>query len=105
MLKTSSEELTRGVVITCVDDLLLTGWQHHVDAITKALLEKYVTGSLPYDAQGEQPSSSESEGIDFNTIGSGVSLVATKTTQKPPLTLRMGVCVEAWQSVGIEGSQ
>ena len=36
-VKTSSEELTRGVVITYVDDLLLTGWQHHIDSITKAL--------------------------------------------------------------------
>ena len=35
-VKTSREELTRGVVITYVDDLLLTGWQHHIDAITKA---------------------------------------------------------------------
>ena len=45
-----SEEFTRGVVITYVDDLLLTGWQHHMDAITKALLAKYVvkkSGALP----------------------------------------------------------
>ena len=28
-IKTSKQELTRGVVITCVDDLLLTGWHHH----------------------------------------------------------------------------
>ena len=44
------KELTRGVVITYVDDLLLTGWQHHIDAITKALLAKYVmkmSGVLP----------------------------------------------------------
>ena len=57
--KTSGEDLTEGVVITFVDDLLLTGWQHHVDAIARALLEKYVmkrSGSLPY---------SEREGIDF----------------------------------------
>ena len=36
-------------MITYVDDLLLTGWQHHIDAITKALLAKYVmrkSGSL-----------------------------------------------------------
>ena len=49
-VKTSMEELTRGVVITYVDDLLLTGRQHHIDAITKALLAKYVmkmSGSLP----------------------------------------------------------
>ena len=48
--KTSKEELTRGVIITSVDDLLLTGWQHHIDAITKAFLAKYVmkkSGSLP----------------------------------------------------------
>ena len=67
-VKLSSEELTRGVVITYVDDLLLTGWQRHIDAITKALLEKYVmkrSGSLPYRVRGEQPSSSESEAIDF----------------------------------------
>ena len=51
-VKTSKEELTRGVVITYVDDLLLTGWQHHVDAITKALLAKYVmkrSGTLPVE--------------------------------------------------------
>ena len=51
-VETSKEELTRGVVITYVDDLLLTGWQHHVDAITQALLAKYAmkkSGSLPYE--------------------------------------------------------
>ena len=49
-VKTSKEELTRGVVITYVDDLLLTGWQYHIDSITKALLAKYVmkkSGVLP----------------------------------------------------------
>ena len=54
-VKTSREELTRGVVITYVDDLLLTGWQHHFDAITKALLAKYVmkkSGVLSYYEQG-----------------------------------------------------
>ena len=40
-VKAPSEEFTRGVVITYVDDLLLTGWQHHIDSITKALLAKY----------------------------------------------------------------
>ena len=38
------------MVITYVDDLLLTGWQHHIDSITKALLTKYVmkkSGALP----------------------------------------------------------
>ena len=40
-VKTSGDEFTQEVVITCVDDLLLTGWQHHTDAITKALLAKY----------------------------------------------------------------
>ena len=62
-VKTSKEELTRGVVITYVDDLLLTGWQH-IDAITKALLDKHVmkkSGALP---EGKQPGSS-SDGIDF----------------------------------------
>ena len=39
---TSKEELTRGVIIMYVDDLLLTGWQHHIDAITNAVLAKYV---------------------------------------------------------------
>ena len=33
-VKTSSEELTQGVVITYVDDLLLTGFQHHIDSLT-----------------------------------------------------------------------
>ena len=49
-VKTSKEELTRGVVITYVDDLLLTGWQHHINSITKALLAKSVmkkSGTLP----------------------------------------------------------
>ena len=59
--------LTRGVVITNVDDLLHTGWQHHIDAITKALLAKYVikkSGSLPYRETGEVLNDA-SEGIDF----------------------------------------
>ena len=65
-VKTSKEELTRGVVITYVDDLLLTGWQHHIDAITKALLAKYVmkkSGALPegMSEMGKNPS----DGIDF----------------------------------------
>ena len=46
--------------------LLLKGWQHHIDAITKALLAKYVmkkSGSLPYC----EPEKDDkiSEGIDF----------------------------------------
>ena len=60
-VKTSKEELTRGVVITYVDDLLLTGWQHHIDAITKALLE--MSGSLP-DSRPEKGMIT-SDGIDF----------------------------------------
>ena len=35
-------DLTQGVVITYADDLLLTGFQHHIDLLTKALLAKYV---------------------------------------------------------------
>ena len=65
-VKTSKEELTRGMVITYVDDLLLTGWQHHIDAITKALLAKYVmkqSGVLPEGKQDAGKNSSE--GIDF----------------------------------------
>ena len=65
-VKTSKDELTRGVVITYVDDLLLTGWQHHIDAITKALLAKYVmkkSGSLPEERP--EKGKSTSEGIDF----------------------------------------
>ena len=64
-VKTSSEELTRGVVITYVDDLLLTGWQHHIDSITKALLAKYVmkkSGSL---SEGKPDAESSTDGIDF----------------------------------------
>ena len=64
-VKTSKEELTRGVVITYVDDLLLTGWQHHFDVITKALLAKYVmkrSGVLP---EGKPETGSSSDGIDF----------------------------------------
>ena len=55
-VKTSREELTRGVVITYVDDLWLTGWQHHIDAIPQALLAKHVmkrSGLLPYCVQVE----------------------------------------------------
>ena len=64
-VKTCKEELTRGVAITHVDDLLLTGWQHHIDAITKALLAKYVMkkpGALP---EGKQVTKDSSDGIDF----------------------------------------
>ena len=53
-VKTSKEELTRGVVTTYVDDLLLTGWQHHINSITKALLAKYVmkrSGALQKESQ------------------------------------------------------
>ena len=68
-VKTSREELTRGVVVAYVEDLLLTGWQHHIDAITQALLVKYVmfqkrSGLLPYCVQGESTSGAP-EGIDF----------------------------------------
>ena len=54
-------------MITYVDDLLLTGWQHHIDAITKALLTKYVmkkSGSLPYE-KSEQGMECASDGINF----------------------------------------
>ena len=64
-VKTSKEELTQGVIITYVDDLLLTGWQHHIAAIRKTLLAKYVmkkSGSLPY---GDSEAHGVSEGIDF----------------------------------------
>ena len=66
-VKTSKGELTRGVIITYVDDLLLTGWQHHIDAITKALLAKYVvkkSGSLPH-SESEASVNGASDGIDF----------------------------------------
>ena len=58
-VKTSQEELARGVVVKYVDDLLLTGWQHRIDATTKALLVKHVmkqSGYLPYNAQSSLPS-------------------------------------------------
>ena len=63
-VKSSSEELTRGVVITYVDDLLIIGFQCHIDAITKALLAKYVmkqSSSLPVGIPGME----KSDGIDF----------------------------------------
>ena len=53
-------------MIRCVDDLL-TGWQHHIDAIRKALLAKYVmkkSGSLPY-CESEKDVNEILEGIDF----------------------------------------
>ena len=64
-VKTSKEELTRGGVITYVDDLLLTGRQHHIDAITKALLAKYVmkmSGPLPEE---KPEKGNTSDGIHF----------------------------------------
>ena len=63
-VKTSREELTRGVVITYVDDLLFTGFQPHINALTKALLAKYVmkqSGVLPVETPGME----KLEGIDF----------------------------------------
>ena len=63
-IKSSGEDLTRGVVITYVDDLLLTGFQCHIDAITKALLAKYVmkrSGILPVGTPGME----KLDGIDF----------------------------------------
>ena len=72
VFKTSEEELTRGVVITYVDDLLLTGWQHHIDSITKkALLAKCVmkkSGTLP---EGKPETQNPSNGIDF--LGAGIT--------------------------------
>ena len=63
-IKSSGEELTRGVVITYVDDLLFTGFQCHIDALTKALLAKYVmkrSGILPVGTPGME----KLDGIDF----------------------------------------
>ena len=63
-VKTSEEELTRGVVITYVDNLLFTGFQCHINALTKALLAKYVmkqSGILPVEIPGME----KLEGIDF----------------------------------------
>ena len=62
--KTSSEELTRGVVITYVDDLLFTLFQYHVNALTKALLAKYVMKQSGILAV-ETPEMEKLEGIDF----------------------------------------
>ena len=65
-VKTSKEELTRGVIITYVDDLFLTGWQPHIDAITKALLAKYVMKRLGILLEGKPGVGSvSSDGIDF----------------------------------------
>ena len=63
-IKSSGEELTRGVVITYVDDLLFTGFQCHIDALTTALLAKYVmkrSGILPVGTPGME----KLDGIDF----------------------------------------
>ena len=57
-------ETNGGVVITYVDDLLFTGFQCHINALTKALLAKYVmkqSGILPV----EIPEMEKLEGIDF----------------------------------------
>ena len=69
-VKTSGDELTQGVVITYVDDLLIAGWQHRIDAITQALPAKYAmkrSGSLQYDDSKRKSSSATEapEGIDF----------------------------------------
>ena len=60
-------------MITYVDDLLLTRWQHHIDAITKALLAKYVmkkSGVLP---EGKpETGKNSSDGIDL--LGARISL-------------------------------
>ena len=51
-----------------LEDLLIAGWQHHIDAITKALLAKYVmkrSGSLPHEDLDEKTSVRECEGIGF----------------------------------------
>ena len=72
-VKTSKEELTRDVIIPYVDDILLTGWQRHIDAITKALLAKYVmkkSGSLPY-CESEEHLNNASDEIDF--LGAGIT--------------------------------
>ena len=63
-IKSSGEDLTRGVVITYVDDLLFTGFQCHIDALTQALLAKYVmkrSGILPVGTPGME----KLDGIDF----------------------------------------
>ena len=67
MLRLPGRSSLEGVVITYVDDLLLTGWQHHIDAITKALLVKYVmkkSGVLPHYEQGGSVNGTF-DGIDF----------------------------------------
>ena len=45
-------------------DLLLTGWQHHIDAITKALLAKYVMKKSCALPEGEPETKDSSDGID-----------------------------------------
>ena len=55
------------MIIAYVDDLLHTGWRHHIDAITKALLATYVmkkSGSLSY-SESEANVNGASDGIDF----------------------------------------
>ena len=77
-VKTSKEELTRGVVITYVDDLLLTGWQHHIDAVTKALLAKYVmkrSGVLPEGAPEAEKRTRQKE-LTFWELESSETLMA-----------------------------
>ena len=50
----SGSSFSQGIVITYVDDLLITGWQYHIDSITKLLLAKFVmksSGKLPMRVQ------------------------------------------------------
>ena len=68
LLKPGDDPHVGGVVITYVDDLLITGWQQLIDAITQTLLAKYVmnrSGSLPYGDSKDKSSGNESEGVDF----------------------------------------
>ena len=41
-LQSSCDEFTQGVMIASVDGLLIAGWHHHIDVVTKALVAKYV---------------------------------------------------------------
>ena len=78
----SGDELTQGVVITYVDDLLIAGWQHHIDAITQTLLAKYVmkrSGSLPYEIPKGKPSGATDAQEDIDFLGARITRNADGT--------------------------
>ena len=66
-VKTSKEELTRGVVITYVDDLLLTGWQTSYRCHHKGIVGQVRDEDVWFHSQvkGRKRERITSDGIDI----------------------------------------